>query len=84
MSNNYCPIHCSNSNELNGQELWDTLYDAKLFFVVSKSFSWNVEIIVHATAASSHIRFSNLSLYFMLYYFNDTILLWIKNCASRR
>ena len=26
VSNNYCPIHCSNSNELNGQELWDTLY----------------------------------------------------------
>ena len=26
VSQNHCPIHCSNSNELIGQELWNTLY----------------------------------------------------------
>ena len=26
VSHNYCPVRCSNSNELIGQQLWDTLY----------------------------------------------------------
>ena len=26
VSDNYCPIRCINSNELIGEELWDTLY----------------------------------------------------------
>ena len=32
-AHNYCPIHCSNGNELIGQELWDTLYKYVCIYV---------------------------------------------------
>ena len=33
VSNNYCPIRFRNTNELIGQELWDTLYEYRIHHV---------------------------------------------------
>ena len=55
VSYNYCPIRCSNSNTLIGQELWDTLYINDRFSYSPTSFhhGWQQHSLVGLLAGLS-------------------------------